>query len=105
MTVHWNANHELNSFSRWVRLSNMCNSSNLMRILTLIVLLAPTVYGEILDRIVAVIDDRFIITLSDVRKERAIESALGGNPGSDESIVDALIERHLVEEQISQFRD
>jgi len=76
-----------------------------MRILALVVLLAPAVYGEILDRIVAVIDDRFIITLSDVRKERAIQSALGGNPGSDESIVDGLIERHLVEEQIAQFHD
>jgi len=78
---------------------------NPMRILSVILLLAPVVYGEILDRIVAVIDDRFIITLSDVRKERAIESALGSNPGSDESIIDALIERHLVEEQIAQFRD
>ena len=78
---------------------------NPMRILSVILLLAPVVYGEILDRIVAVIDDRFIITLSDVRKERSIESALGGNPGSDESIIDALIERHLVEEQIAQFRD
>jgi len=78
---------------------------NPMRILSVILLLAPVVYGEILDRIVAVIDDRFIITLSDVRKERSIESALGGNPGSDESIIDALIERHLVEEQIAQFRN
>jgi len=78
---------------------------NPMRILSVILLLAPVVYGEILDRIVAVIDDRFIITLSDVRKERSIESALGGNPGSDESIIDALIERHLVEEEIAQFRN
>ena len=78
---------------------------NPMRILSVILLLAPVVYGEILDRIVAVIDDRFIITLSDVRKERSIESALGSNPGSDESIIDALIERHLVEEQIAQFRN
>jgi hypothetical protein len=83
----------------------MRNSLNPIRILALILLLTPTVYGEILDRIVAVIDDRFIITLSDVRKERAIQSAFGANPGSDESIVDALIERHLVEEQIAQFRD
>jgi hypothetical protein len=83
----------------------MRNSPNPIRILALILLLTPTVYGEILDRIVAVIDDRFIITLSDVRKERAIQSAFAANPESDESIVDALIERHLVEEQIAQFRD
>jgi hypothetical protein len=83
----------------------MRNSQNPIRILALILLLSPTVYSEVLDRIVAVIDDRFIITLSDVRKERVIQSALGGNPGNDESIVDGLIERHLVEEQIAQFRD
>jgi hypothetical protein len=79
--------------------------SNPIWISTLILLLAPIVYGEILDRIVAVIDDRFIITLSDVRKERAIQSALGENAGTDESIVDGIIERHLVDEQIAQFRD
>jgi len=79
--------------------------SNPIWISTLILLLAPIVYGEILDRIVAVIDDRFIITLSDVGKERAIQSALGGNAGTDESIIDGIIERHLVDEQIAQFRD
>jgi len=82
--------------------------SNPIRVLPLVLLLVPMVYGEVLDRIVAVIDDRFIITLSDVRKERAIRSALGGNGGnaeSDESIVDALIERHLVDQQIAEFRD
>jgi hypothetical protein len=83
----------------------MHNPLNPIRILALILLLSPTVYSEVLDRIVAVIDDRFIITLSDVRKERMIQSALGGKPGSDESIIDGLIERHLVEEQIAQFRD
>jgi hypothetical protein len=83
----------------------MRSHPNPLQILALILLLTATVYGEILDRIVAVIDDRFIITLSDVRKERVIQSAFGANPGSDESIVDALIERRLVEEQIAQFRD
>ena len=76
-----------------------------MRIFALILLVAPFVYGEILDRIVAVIDDRFIITLSDVRKERAIQSALGGTAGTDESILDALIERHLVDQEVAAFRD
>jgi hypothetical protein len=76
-------------------------SSNPMRVFALILLVAPLVYGEILDRIVAVIDDKFIITLSDVRKERAIQSSLGGDPGSDESIVDALIERRLVDQEIA----
>ena len=76
-----------------------------IRVFALILLVAPFVYGEILDRIVAVIDDRFIITLSDVRKERAIQSALGGTAGTDESILDALIERHLVDQEIAAFRD
>ena len=82
----------------------MGTCSNRIRVLALILLVAPIVYGEILDRIVAVIDDKFIITLSDVRKERAIQSALGGSAGSDESIVDALIERHLVDQEIAAFR-
>jgi len=76
-----------------------------IRVFALILLVAPFVYGEILDRIVAVIDDRFIITLSDVRKERAIQSALGRTAGTDESILDALIERHLVDQEIAAFRD
>lgn len=70
-----------------------------------LVLLASPVFGELLDRIVVVIDDRFIITLSDIRKERAVQSALASDPGSDDAIVDALIERHLVEDQIAQFRE
>jgi hypothetical protein len=71
------------------------------------VLLAWTIpaFGELLDRIVAVIDDSFIITLSDIRKERAIQAVIGNDAGSDDAIADALVERHLVEEQISQFRD
>jgi hypothetical protein len=71
------------------------------------VLLAWTLpaFGEVLDRIVAVINDSFIITLSDIRKERAIQAVIGNDAGSDDAIADALVERHLVEEQISQFRD
>jgi len=71
------------------------------------VLLAWTLpaFGEVLDRIVAVIDDSFIVTLSDIRKERAIQAVIGNDAGSDDAIADALVERHLVEEQISQFRD
>ena len=68
-------------------------------------MVSSAVSGEILDRIVAVIDDRFIITLSDVRRERAIQSALGRERGTDDSILDALIERHFVDEQIAQFRE
>src|SRR6187399_2523006 len=68
-----------------------------------LLLLALPALGEVLDRIVAVVDDKFLVTLSDIRKERAIQAALGSNPGDDDAIVDALIERHLVEDQIAQF--
>lgn len=74
--------------------------------LTAVFLLVTTpVWGELLDRIVVIIDNNFIITLSDIRKERSIQSAFGRSPGNDEAIADALVERHLVEEQIAQFRD
>ena len=79
--------------------------STFVLVSTLSFLLGPVVLGEILDRIVVIIDDRFIITLSDVRKERALQSALGRTPGTDEAIVDALIERYLVDEEISEFRE
>jgi len=61
--------------------------------------------GEIIDRIAVVIDNDFIITLSDIRRERTIQKALGNNPGDDESLIEALIERHLVEAEIALFRE
>ena len=79
--------------------------SRTMLLPTLVLVAASLVRGEILDRIVAVMDDRFIITLSDVRKERAIQSAFGRDAGSDEAVLDALIERHLVDKEIDQFRE
>lgn len=61
--------------------------------------------AEVLDRIIAVIDNTFIITLSDIRKERAIQTALGSKPGQDDEILDALIERHLIDVQVDQYRE
>jgi parvulin-like peptidyl-prolyl isomerase len=61
--------------------------------------------GEIIDRILAIIDNRFIVTQSDVRRERAIQMALEASPGDDNSLVESLIEQHLVEQQIALFRD
>jgi parvulin-like peptidyl-prolyl isomerase len=66
---------------------------------------AQPVFSEIIDRIAVVIDNNFIITLSDIRRERAIQRAFGGNPGDDESLIEALIEKHLIEEQIALFRE
>lgn len=61
--------------------------------------------AEVLDRITAVIDNTFIITLSDIRKERAIQTALGSKPGQDDEILDALIERRLIDVQVAQYRE
>lgn len=97
--------NEFTISSLWARLSDMSKLLKLIQVLPLILMLVPAVTGEILDRIVAVIDDRIVITLSDVRKERAIQSAFGRDAGSDDSILDALIERHFVDEQIAQFRE
>lgn len=79
--------------------------SGLMLATAAILLVTIPVLGELLDRIVVVIDNSFIITLSDIRKERAIQTALGRNPPGDDAIADSLIERYLVEVQISQFRE
>lgn len=82
----------------------MRGTSKSVIIVGVLLVWALPAFGELLDRIVVVIDDSFIITLSDIRKERAIQSAIGNDAGSDEAVAEALIERHLVEEQIAQFR-
>jgi hypothetical protein len=61
--------------------------------------------AEIIDRIVVVIDNNFIITSSDVRRERAIQTAFGGKPGNDDQLIESLIEKYFVEEQIALFRE
>src|SRR5262245_10256539 len=86
-------------------LSRMKRTSNSIILMGLMLLWTIPVFGELLDRIVAVVDDSFIITLGDIRKERAIQSTIGNDAGSDDAIADALIERHLVDQQIAQFRD
>jgi len=83
----------------------MRRTSNSIVIVGILVVWTLPAFGELLDRIVAVIDDSFIITLSDIRRERAIQSVIGNDAGDDDAIVDSLIERRLVEEQIAQFRD
>jgi hypothetical protein len=69
----------------------------------LILLAAAAVRAEVLDRIVAVINGRTIITLSDIRKERLILSALQKPVGTQADIRESLVQRQLVEEQIAQF--
>lgn len=83
----------------------MPKRSSLILVVAGLLLMETSILGEVLDRIVVIIDNAFIITLSDIRKERAIQSAFGRQPGDDETIANDLIEKHLVEQQIVQFRE
>jgi hypothetical protein len=74
-------------------------------VMTLVLLTAIPARAEIIDKIVAILDNTFIITLSDVRKERAIQVALGRDSENDDKIVEALLEKRLFEQQIALFRD
>src|SRR5688572_8796676 len=63
----------------------------------------PASQAEIIDRIMAVVDNR-IITLSDLRQERAIRAALGEPaPVEDKAMLEDLIERTLMTNQLSEF--
>jgi hypothetical protein len=73
-------------------------------VLTLL-LTAAAVRAEIIDRIVAVVDNNFLIMLSDIRQERAIQVALGRAAESDDAVMESLIEKHIFEQQIARFRD
>ena len=90
-------------FLRWAMPFNLkrLHESAIVALLTLV---AVPGWSEIIDRVVVVVDDNFIITLSDIRKERVIETALGSDPGSDEAVANMLVDKHLVEQQIDQFR-
>jgi len=69
-----------------------------------LLLCATPAFGEVIDKIVIVINDRFIITLSDIQKERALQLALGTSDlGNDEDVAKSLEEKYLVEEQMAQF--
>jgi len=63
----------------------------------------PNSRSEIIDRILATVENR-IITLSDLRQERAIRVALGEMiPADDKALLDDVIERTLVVNQITEF--
>jgi hypothetical protein len=57
---------------------------------------------EIVDRIVAVINGR-IITLSDIRKEHRLQLAMNGPTETDGAVLNDLIDRYLLEEEMSQY--
>lgn len=66
------------------------------------IFMCHSTHAEILDRIAAVVNGH-VITLSDIRRERAILPVLGDPVGSDEEILKSLVDRFLLEEQIAQF--
>jgi hypothetical protein len=65
-------------------------------------LLASSLHAEVLDKIVAVVDGR-IITLSDVRQEKAVRSILGEKAIDDDAVTQQLIESYLIESQLAGF--
>jgi hypothetical protein len=76
-----------------------------MRALVFALALFATAYGEILDRVVAVVNSnsvnmRRVITLSDLHKERELQSVLGRNLKTDHDAMEFLIDRYLVEDQM-----
>jgi parvulin-like peptidyl-prolyl isomerase len=74
-------------------------------VLFLMLLAGAPVRAEVIDRIVAVMNNSFIITLSDIRQERAIQAALGRQAGDDDAVLESLIEKRFFNEQIALFRD
>jgi len=73
-------------------------------LLAVIVLLnhSPAANGEIVDKIVAVVNGK-IITLSDIRKEHEIQLAIGGKAETDKETLNSLIDQSLLEEDMSQY--
>src|SRR5262245_22505661 len=59
--------------------------------------------AEVIDRVVAVVE-KHVVTLSDLRQERAIRSQLGDRPIDDDRIlVGQLVDNYLIEQQIADY--
>ena len=65
---------------------------------------AVSSFGEVIDKILVVVNERHIITLSDIQKERTIQLALGTDLGDDDAVANALVDKYLVEEQMARYR-
>ena len=74
-------------------------------ILALLLQSAPAPPREIIDRIVATVEDH-IITLSDIRAERRMREVLGEPvPQNEREVLDELIDQHLIHTQLEDFPD
>src|SRR5712671_1284662 len=91
-------------FLLWGMRSDMQRKTAILLLLSLLYFggPGPLARAEIIDRMVAVAAGR-IITLSDIRKEREIMTVLGDVPGTDNDILQGLIDRYLLEEEFAQF--
>src|SRR5882724_2809708 len=91
-------------FLLWGMRSDMPRKTVTLLLMTLLYFGGPgsPARAEIIDRMAALVAGR-IITLSDIRKEREIMTVLGDVPGTDNDILQALIDRYLLEEEFSQF--
>jgi len=58
--------------------------------------------AEVIDKIAAVVNGR-IITLSDIRLEHEIQQVLGDPQETNEELLKSMIDRALLEEEMSQF--
>src|SRR5438105_3516319 len=65
--------------------------------------LPASIRGQVLDRMVAVVDGH-IITASDVRQEREISMRLGDKPiEDDKALIQHMVDNYLIETQIADF--
>ena len=59
--------------------------------------------GEVIDRIIAVVEGH-VITLSDLRQERAIRAQVGEKPiDKDSEVAKELVDRYIIERQIADY--
>jgi hypothetical protein len=88
-------------FSRWATRSKL----KLFLGVSLCFWYASVCHTEVLDRIVAVVENH-VITLSDVREEREIRASLGEKEiPEDKILMKDLVDDYLVERQIADFPD
>src|SRR5262245_5412024 len=100
-----NENSESMCFSRLVSRFDTSMKKSLIAMLFAVAAWAPEhpARAEILDRVMAVVtraSGRTVITLSDVHKEREIQKALDRDLATDQDVLQFLIERYLVEDQM-----
>jgi DNA-binding transcriptional ArsR family regulator len=92
--------------AKWI---DRCKTLDAMLNLTIFVLLSavlnPGVQKEPLDRIVAVVEN-YLITLSDIRNEKAIREVLGEPPRhNNRELLDDLIRQRLIHAQVDEDPD